>query len=270
MLVAQAVAHEHGEGVPRNPAKAVELYCRAAREGDPEAQYALGWMYANGRGLVRDDRVAAAFFGLAADQGHEHARRALGFVGNERGTLPECMRPEPAPPAPVRTLLDVAQDDPGLLAALPDWKRKIANVVSELAARYQVDPRFALAVIAVESNFDPNARSEKDARGLMQLIPDTATRFNVRDAYDVKDNVRGGLAYLRWLLAYYRGDVRLVAAAYNAGEKAVDKYGGIPPYVETQAYVERIQRLFQHAFHPFDAREAEPSPVVAAAAPRGS
>lgn len=274
-LVAQAVAYEHGEGVPKNPALAMELYCRAAREGDADAQFALGWMYANGRGTARDDQVAAAFFALAARQGNDHARRALAFVGDERGPLPDCMAPEPvamppAPPPPTPTLLDVAQDDPGLYGEMPEWKRKIANVVSELAPRYQIDPRLALAVIATESNFDPNARSDKDARGLMQLIPDTANRFKVRDVYDVKDNVRGGLAYLRWLLAYYRGDVKLVAAAYNAGEKAVDKHGGIPPYAETRAYVERIQRLFRQALHPFDAREAEPSPLVAAAPPHGS
>lgn len=275
VLLAQAVAYEHGEGVPKNPALAAELYCRAARDGSAEAQYALGWMYANGRGLARDDPVAAALFALAARQGHEHARRALAFVGDERGPLPECMHPEPvamppAPPPPSPTVLDVAQDDPGLYGEMPEWKRKIANVVSELAPRYQVDPRLALAVIATESNFDPNARSDKDARGLMQLIPDTASRFKVRDVYDVKDNVRGGLAYLRWLLAYYRGDVKLVAAAYNAGEKAVDKHGGIPPFAETRAYVERIQRLFRQSLHPFDAREADPSPLVAAAPQRGS
>lgn len=272
-LVAQAVAYEHGEGVPKNPAMAMALYCRAARDGDPEAQYALGWMYANGRGTARDERVAAAFFALAAEQGDDYAKRALALVGDERGALPECMQPDPPPappPPPVRTILDVAQDDPGLYGDMAEWKRKIANVVSELAPRYHIDPRLALAVIAAESNFDPNARSIKDARGLMQLIPDTASRFKVRDVYDVKDNVRGGLAYLRWLLAYYRGDVRLVAAAYNAGEKAVDKHGGIPPYAETRAYVERIQRQFRHALHPFDAREAEPSPIVTAAPRHGS
>jgi hypothetical protein len=90
-------------------------------------------------------------------------------------------------------------------------KGEIAKVVTELAPRYAVDPRFALAIIAVESNYERTARSEKDARGLMQLIPETATRFNVRDAYNVKDNIRGGLSYLQWLLAYYRGKVELAA-----------------------------------------------------------
>ena len=150
---------------------------------------------------------------------------------------------------------------------MPRWKQKIADVVVKLAARYAVNPRLALAVIAVESNFEPMARSQKDARGLMQLIPETATRFKVRDAYNINDNVRGGLAYLRWLLAYYRGQVQLAAAAYNAGEAAVDRYRGIPPYSETRDYVQRIQRLFGQDQHPYDARIADPSPILSAAAP---
>jgi hypothetical protein len=270
-VIAEALAYEHGEGVAKDQLKAALLYCSAARDGDPEAQYSLGWMYANGRGVTRDDTVAASLFALAAAAGHTQAQRALAFVGNERGIVPECMRP----PEPVAALAPSAEfpiklDDPDPFADLPPWKQKIANVVVELAPRYSVDPRLALAVIAVESNFDVNARSEKDARGLMQLIPETATRFNVRDVYNVKDNVRGGLAYLRWLLSYYRGQVQLAAAAYNAGEKSVDKYRGVPPFAETRDYVQRIQRLFRQDLHPYDARIVEPSPIVAAGRPPGS
>ena len=79
----------------------------------------------------------------------------------------------------------------------------------------------------------------------MQLIPGTASRFKVRNAFDPTENVHGGLAYLRWLLAYYRGQVTLVAAAYNAGENAVDRHRGVPPYAETREYVRRIQRYFR-------------------------
>ncbi|MEO8751679.1 MAG: transglycosylase SLT domain-containing protein [Casimicrobiaceae bacterium] len=269
--VAQALAYEHGEGVPRDPLKAAELYCAAARDGDAEAQYGLGWMYANGRGVIRDDTVASALFALAAASGHAQAQRALAFVGHEAGRLPECMRPpEPAMEIPPSADFAIVVDDVDPFATLPPWKQKIADVVNELAPRYSVNPRLALAIIAVESNFEPTARSTKDARGLMQLIPETAARFNVRDAYNVKDNVRGGLAYLRWLLAYYRGQVGLAAAAYNAGEKMVDKHGGIPPFPETRDYVRRVQSLFRGQLHPFDARIAEPSPVVAADRPPGS
>jgi soluble lytic murein transglycosylase-like protein len=173
------------------------------------------------------------------------------------------------PPAQIADELPVADfpitvesDDP--FARLPAWKQKIAEVVKELAPRYSVEPRLALAFIAVESNFDHTARSVKDARGLMQLIPETAARFNVRDSYNIDDNVRGGLAYLRWLLAYYQGNVTLAAAAYNAGEKAVDNYRGVPPYAETRDYVRRIQRLFRREVHPYDARFADPSPILSA------
>lgn len=263
-LIAEALAYEHGEGVPKDSLKAALLYCEAAREGDPEAQFSLGWMYANGRGIARDDTVASSLFSLAAAAGHTQAQRALAFVGDDKGTLPECMRPiENVAALPPSAQFAITLDDPDPLLDLPPWKRKIADVVLELAPRYAVDPRLALAVIAVESNFDVTARSNKDARGLMQLVPETAARFNVRDTYNLKDNVRGGLAYLRWLLAYYQGQVHLAAAAYNAGEKAVDKHRGIPPYAETRDYVQRIQRLFRKEMHPFDARIVDPSPIVA-------
>jgi len=95
----------------------------------------------------------------------------------------------------------------------------------------------------------------------MQLIPETAARFNVRHPYDVAENVRGGLAYLRWLLAYYRGEVALAAAAYNAGERTVDRYRGVPPYPETRAYVRRVLDLFRRDRHPYDPTIVEPSIV---------
>jgi soluble lytic murein transglycosylase-like protein len=107
-------------------------------------------------------------------------------------------------------------------------------------------------VIRAESNFDPLARSSKNGQGLMQLIPETAQRFNVRDPFDPVDNVRGGMAYLRWLLAYYRGDVRLALAAYNAGEGTVDKHRGVPPYAETIGYLQRIRAFYPLEHHPFD------------------
>src|SRR5690606_11623651 len=121
------------------------------------------------------------------------------------------------------------------------------------AKAYKLDPRLVLAVMATESGFDPNAKSPKNALGLMQLIPDTAARFNVKDILDPVENIRGGMAYLRWLLAYYRGDVTLTLAAYNAGEGAVDKHNGVPPYTETVAYVQRIRALYPFDRHPYDA-----------------
>jgi TPR repeat protein len=256
-LVAQAVAYEHGEGVPKDPIRAAALYCEAARSGDAEAQFSLGWMYANGRGIARDDAMAASLFALAGEQGHAAARKALQFIRDERGRLPDCMLPdEPVvSEAPQEEVIDPFGD-------LPPKKQKIAEMVIMLAPAYTVAPRLALAVITVESNFDPNARSQKNARGLMQLIPGTATRFRVKNAFDARDNVRGGLAYLRWLLSYYRGDVALAAAAYNAGEGVVDKYRGVPPYPETRSYVQRVLALFGNELHPYDPTLVAPAPFV--------
>ena len=256
-LVAQAMAYEHGEGVSRNQVLAASLYCAAARDGDAEGQFGLGWMYANGRGVPRDDAMAASLLALAADQGHDAARKVLQFVGDARGSLPDCMRPDGLVGNDVAQAAGV---DP--FADLPPAKQKIAAMVTALAPTYAVAPRLALAVITVESNFDPKARSSKDARGLMQLIPETATRFRVKDAFDIRDNVRGGLAYLRWLLSYYRGEVALAAAAYNAGEGVVDRYRGIPPYPETRNYVQRVLALFGEERHPYDAGLAAPPPFV--------
>jgi len=255
-LLARATAYEHGEGVPKDPQKAIDLYCVAARAGNADAQYNLGWMYANGRGVTRDDAVAASFFALSAEQGNAYARRMLDQVGEARGVLPECMNaPERVPSLP-------ALEEPNPFADLPPHQQRIADMVMRIAPSYGIDPRLALAVIAVESNFEPKARSVKDARGLMQLIPQTATRFRVKNPFDATDNVRGGLAYLRWLLAYYEGRVAFAAAAYNAGEAAVDRYGGVPPYPETRDYVKRVQRYFGSEIHPFDAGVVAPSPML--------
>lgn len=259
-VVAQARALEHGEGVPKDPLAAAALYCEAARFGDAEALYSLGWMYANGRGVARDDAVAAAFFRQAADRGHASAQRALAVITAAPGALPACMQP-PRVTEGLLPGLDLP-DEPDPFANLAPWKQGVARMVAELAPKYEIDPRLALSIIAVESNFVATAQSRKDARGLMQLIPETAARYNVRDAFDARQNVRGGLAYLRYLLAYYQGRVALAAAAYNAGENAVDRFGGVPPYAETVDYVRRVRALFGSDTHPFDATAGKVSPVV--------
>ena len=137
---------------------------------------------------------------------------------------------------------------------------------------FDLQPHLVLAIMATESNFDASALSPKDAHGLMQLIPGTAARFGVRNIKDPVQNIRGGMAYLRWLMAYFEGDVSLVAAAYNAGERAVDRYLGVPPYAETRLYVLKIRAgIAGQRFHPFDASAAAPSPLMAVikAAQRG-
>ncbi len=268
-LITQAVAYEHGEGVPKDPQRAATLYCEAARMGNADALFSLGWMYANGRGVARDDTVAGALFAQAAAAGLAQAQQMQRLVGAERGAWPECLM-QSAADAPMvvdpdsgTIALPEVEDDP--FANLSPTKKKIADLVMRAAPRFSVDPRLALAVVAAESNFDPDARSNKDARGLMQLIPETAARFNVRNAYNLADNLRGGLTYLRWLLAYYQGEVALAIAAYNAGERAVDRYGGIPPYPETREYVGKVLGWFRHDRHPYDPSVVDPSPIVAAA-----
>jgi hypothetical protein len=247
-----ARAHEHGEGVAKDSARAYTLYCEGARAGDPEARYGIGWMLANGRGVLRDDALAAYFFKLAADSGHEPSRRMLRFVGPPTSEPPECMVEKKVAP--------VEEDTDDTL--LNENQRRLAALVRRLAPEYGIEPKLALAVAHTESNLDPKAVSIKNAQGLMQLIPETSLRFNVRKPFDPEQNVRGGLAYLRWLMAYFRGNVALVAAAYNAGEGAVNRYLGIPPYAETRGYVRRILEAFPRREHPYDATVTEPSPEL--------
>jgi hypothetical protein len=154
-------------------------------------------MYANGRGVPHDDGVAWRLFGLAAEQGHASGARMQALLPAAPGTaLPPCMAPEPA------LELDLA-------FPIPDYNAtpQLRALVDRLAPEYEIEPALALAVIAVESGFNRSAVSPKDARGLMQLIPATAARFCVIDAFNPEQNLRGGLAYLRWLLARYSGDV---------------------------------------------------------------
>lgn len=115
-----------------------------------------------------------------------------------------------------------------------------AEEVRSAAALHGVEEAFVRAVIHAESAFRLNALSNKGAQGLMQLMPDTAARFGVVDPFSARDNIHGGTAYLAWLLKRFGGDFRLAAAGYNAGEGAVDRFDGVPPYEETQVFVERV------------------------------
>jgi soluble lytic murein transglycosylase-like protein len=120
----------------------------------------------------------------------------------------------------------------------------IAETVDRIAQQNQLSPELVHSVIRAESNYDPNAVSPKGAQGLMQLIPSTARRFGVSNVFDPADNIQGGARYLKYLLALYKGDESLALAAYNAGEGAVARYGGVPPFAETQDYVAKVrQRL---------------------------
>jgi soluble lytic murein transglycosylase-like protein len=129
----------------------------------------------------------------------------------------------PAPPA-----ANVAFDD------------RYARLIRESAVRNGVDEKLIAHVIAAESNFDAKAVSRKRALGLMQLMPETAARYSVLHVVDPAENIDGGTRYLKDLLSRYRGNLNFALAAYNAGPEMVDRYGGVPPFPETQNYVRRI------------------------------
>ena len=241
MISNWAARYEYGESVPQNIDLAIELYCKVAQAGDSGAQYRLGAIYAQGRAGKINQVLAAAWLNLAAAQGHAEAKAQLTEMGAYAVPIqdqPECISSRnliaqdlPQPP-PARTAKFRGSDHPNF--------PRVKRLVNKLAPQYELNPDLVLAVIAVESNFNPRALSHKNAKGLMQLIPETAARFGVRNIWDPEQNLRGGMAYLRWLLRYFDGELQLALAAYNAGEKAVDRYGGIPPYPETRDYVRLV------------------------------
>jgi soluble lytic murein transglycosylase-like protein len=134
---------------------------------------------------------------------------------------------------------------PGVSLRLsPGDHRAYSQEIAEASARYDVPERLIRAVIRVESGFDHRAVSRKGARGLMQLMPETAAMLGVRNAFDPRQNIEGGTRHLRALMERFRYDLRLAVAAYNAGEKAVVVSRGIPPYPETRDYVTRVLRFY--------------------------
>jgi hypothetical protein len=117
---------------------------------------------------------------------------------------------------------------------------KYDHLITKASQKYNVEPALIRAVIKTESNFNHKAVSRKGARGLMQLMPTTASSLDVQDSFHPENNIEGGVRYLRYLIKYFNGSLPLALAAYNAGENAVIRYGGIPPYRETQSYVKKV------------------------------
>lgn len=149
------------------------------------------------------------------------------------------IRPSPSNPKPAPVQEAVATP------TTVSWDFAYSDVVLPLSQKHEVDWRLVAAVMAVESNFKPNAVSAKGASGLMQLMPATAALYNTSDLFDPEQNVEAGVSHLKMLLDRYKGNLTLVLAAYNAGAKAVDQYKGIPPYKETQDYVKKVLTLYR-------------------------
>ncbi len=181
--------------------------------------------------------------------------------------LTSVVRPDPRTGRLVRTLAVSGAPKAAAKSRQAAWKmvaEKLDDYIRRTAERYDVDPLLVDSVIRAESNYNPFAVSPKGARGLMQLMPGTARRLAVQDSFNPKQNIDGGVRHLKYLLDLYGGQPspeQLAVAAYNAGEGAVQKYGGVPPYRETTQYVKKVVNGWQAK------RAAAPQPPAAEPVP---
>jgi len=171
------------------------------------------------------------------------------------------VEPREVTAAPVRT---VAASNPDQAATLAQ-SRDINEIIERVSAEQGVETPLVHSVIRAESNYNPRALSPKGAQGIMQLIPSTAKRFGVANVFDAEENIQGGVRYLRFLLDYFNGDYPRTIAAYNAGEAAVERYNGIPPYAETQNYVYQVAKNLKTARQQKSKVAAKQTPPAAAA-----
>ncbi len=194
---------------------------------------------------------------------------AAGSVWAAAPAPPDSAHPPPDSALPIVTSVRIDSRTGRLLRTVqkPKVARKpkpeIQKLIEEKALRHEIDPLLIHSLIQVESNYDPHALSSKGAMGLMQLIPDTARRFGVRNPFDVSENLEGGIRYLKYLNELHKGDQKLVLASYNAGEGAVARYGGsVPPYAETRNYVSEVSRRYGQARSKQPKKVAERNPKI--------
>ena len=228
---------------------------KAETVASEDAAPAIATTEENGRKVYVNDYVAPA----------KPVRRKRAAPVNDQGLLYWSVtehRYKPVPPArgalmqaarsaaaEVRSYLNVATHPTTHYSfARPYFTtpEQVNAAIDEAAARHDVDPNLVRAVIKVESNFNAHAVSAKGAMGLMQLMPATARELNVANPFDPEQNVDAGVRHLKHLLNNYNGDIRLTLAAYNAGQGAVERHGGVPRFRETQDYVKRITNLYWH------------------------
>ena len=214
------------------------------RKGDRRATERFGFDRRRG-----DRRHAAAAAALTASLFCLEAPDASAQIytrKNDKGVMEATNVPEDAKAYhlayPKR--LGVVIHSPGFRVT-PSTNTMYDDLIHSAAAQHGVRPEFVRAVIQTESQFDARAVSSVGAQGLMQLMPATARRFGVSDSFDPRQNIFGGVRYLRWLLDKFAGDLTLASAGYNAGENAVVRHGGIPPYKETQHYVRKVMAILE-------------------------
>jgi len=224
-----AGAYEHGQGIHKDYKKALKWYCRAALNGSVEAQSNLAWMLLNERGIKNNEALAIHWFKIAAKSGDKYAHKILSRLDKNLKVEKFICRNFPIAYWETKKCQKKCQ--------------KIVSIVKKSAPLYGLEARLILAVIQYESNFKEKALSAKNAMGLMQLLPETATRFGVKNIWDPQQNIEGGMRYLKWLIQHFNGNVTFALAGYNAGENAVQRYQGIPPYQETRQYVKHVIRL---------------------------
>lgn len=234
--------------------EAAKMYCEASRHGSIEAQYRLGMLYAYGKGVAKNRNYAATLFSSASRQGHHEAGSMLELINFSSEVFPPCVEEDVLPEKSHPADMVSAEETIGIdhyISKLPKEQKWMIDLASTTAEWYEIDPKLVISVIAIESGFKEHALSNANAMGMMQLIPATAQRFNVKNAFNAAQNIKGGVRYLRWLLNYYLGDTELAIAAYNAGEKAVDRYKGTPPYKETRDYVQKFRSLYKAKTQPY-------------------
>jgi soluble lytic murein transglycosylase-like protein len=223
-------------------------FCEAARMGSAEGHYRAG--LAALKAGAAESKWALYHLQASEQLGHPHAHNAVvahaaAMAGQLLRDAPDCLV---APPDLVALRENLpGKSFPGLdfeqySLRLPKDRKTVLQLVEKMARDSSLEVSFVMAIAAAESNFNPLAKSPKNAMGVMQLIPATAERFGVKDPYDPHQNIRGGIRYLEWLHRRFKGDLKLVAAAYNSGEGAVDRFKGVPPYTETQLYVQKVLR----------------------------